>query len=149
MVSFLIAYASWSGNTEEVAEIVEETLLSEGMEVTVHRIGIGPMPDPRQFDAMIIGSFTWDKGSTPDEVKDFVADVGYKPRNVYVFGTGDTQFGGDVLFCNAAAKLARFYGSAIEPLKIEQSPRGTQEKKVIEWSKGVFQHWQHLHALRC
>jgi predicted ribonucleotide reductase-associated flavodoxin len=149
MVSFLIAYASWSGNTGEVAEIVEETLLSEGMDVTVHRIGIGPMPDPRQFDAMIIGSFTWDKGATPDEVKDFVADIGYKPRNVYVFGTGDTQFGGDELFCNAAAKLARFYGSAIEPLKIEQSPRGKQEKKVIEWSKGVFQHWQHLHALKC
>lgn len=148
MVSFLIAYASWSGNTEEVAEIVEETLLSEGLDVTVHRIGIGPMPDPRRFDAMIIGSFTWDKGSTPDEVKDFVADVGYKPRSVYVFGTGDTQFGGDELFCHAAVKLARFYESAIDPLKIEQSPRGTQEKKVIEWSKGVVQHWQHLHALK-
>lgn len=148
MVSFLIAYASWSGNTEEVAQIVEETLLAEGMDVAVHRIGIGPMPDPRRFDAMIIGSFTWDKGSTPDEVKDFVADVGYKPRNVYVFGTGDTQFGGDDLFCHAVVKLARFYESAIDPLKIEQSPRGTQEKKVIEWSKGVVQHWQHLHALK-
>lgn len=148
MVSFLIAYTSWSGNTEEVAEIVEETLLSEGMDVVVHRIGIGPVPDPRQFDVMIIGSFTWDKGSTPDEVKDFVADVGYKPRNVYVFGTGDTQFGGDALFCHAAVKLARFYESRIAPLKIEQSPRGMQEKKVIEWSKGVVQHWQHLHALK-
>ncbi|MFC5605037.1 flavodoxin [Sporosarcina koreensis] len=148
MVSFLIAYASWSGNTEEVAEIVEETLLSEGMDVAVHRIGIGPMPDPRQFAALVLGSFTWDKGATPEEVKDFVADIGYKPRNVYVFGTGDTQFGGEDLFCHAAVKLARFYESAIAPLKIEQSPRGTQEKKVIEWSKGVVQHWQHLHALK-
>ncbi|WP_432363414.1 flavodoxin [Sporosarcina sp. UB5] len=149
MVSFLIAYASWSGNTEEVAQIVEETLLSEGMDVAVHRIGVGPMPDPRRFDVMIIGSFTWDKGATPDEVRDFVADIGYKPENVYVFGTGDTQFGGDELFCQAAVKLARFYESTYEPLKIEQSPRGTQEKNVIEWSKGVVQHWQHLHALKC
>lgn len=148
MVSFLIAYASWSGNTEEVAEIIEETLLYEGRDVTVHRIGTGSMPNPRQFDAMIIGSFTWDKGATPEEVKDFVADVGYKPRNVYVFGTGDTQFGGDELFCNAAVKLARFYESKFEPLKIEQSPRGTQEKKVIEWTKGVLQHWLHSHALK-
>ncbi|MCM3709433.1 flavodoxin [Sporosarcina luteola] len=149
MVSFLMAYASWSGNTEEVAEIVEETLLAEGMDITVHRIGSDPVPDPHRFDAMIIGSFTWDKGSTPDEVKDFVADIGYKPRNVYVFGTGDTQFGGDELFCGAAVKLARFYESKYEPLTIEQSPRGTQEKKVIEWSKGVVQQWQHLHALKC
>ncbi|MBD7985229.1 flavodoxin [Sporosarcina sp. Sa2YVA2] len=148
MVSFLIAYATWSGNTQEVAELVEETILREGMDVTAHRIGLDPMPDPRQFDAMIIGSFTWDKGATPHEVKDFVADVGYKPDNVYVFGTGDTQFGGDELFCNAAVKLAKFYESRIEPLKIEQSPRGTQEKTVIDWSKGVLQHWKHLHALK-
>lgn len=41
MVSFLIAYASWSGNTEEVAELIEETLHQEGMNVTKHRIGEG------------------------------------------------------------------------------------------------------------
>lgn len=148
MVPFLIAYASWSGNTEEVAEIIEETLLQGGIDVVVHRIGTVPVPDVRQFDAMIIGSFTWDRGATPDEVKDFVADVGYKPEHVYVFGTGDTQFGGDDLFCNAAVKLAWFYHSAIAPLKIEQSPRGSQERTVIEWSKGVVQHWKHLHALK-
>ena len=28
MVSFLIAYASWSGNTQEVAEMIEETLVA-------------------------------------------------------------------------------------------------------------------------
>ena len=85
MVSFLIAYASWSGNTEEVAEIVEETLLAEGMDVVAHRIGMAPLPNPREFDAMIIGSFTWDKGATPDEVKDFVADIGYKPETCLRF----------------------------------------------------------------
>lgn len=145
MVSFLIAYASWSGNTQEVAELIEETLTSNGIAVTTYRIGGGiAIPDPRQFDAMLIGSFTWDQGATPDEVKDFVADIGYKPDNVYVFGTGDTQFGGDALFCHAAVKLARFYASGYEPLQIEQSPRGVQEEKVIEWSKGVIQHWNYL-----
>ncbi|MFC5589381.1 flavodoxin [Sporosarcina soli] len=145
MVSFLIAYASWSGNTQEVAELIEETLTSNGITVTTYRIGGGiAIPDPRQFDAMLIGSFTWDQGATPDEVKDFVADIGYKPDNVYVFGTGDTQFGGDALFCHAAVKLARFYASGYEPLQIEQSPRGVQEEKVIEWSKGVIQHWNYL-----
>lgn len=145
MVSFLIAYATWSGNTQEVADIIEEILVGENIGVTKYRIGGGVMPDPRHFDALIIGSFTWDKGATPDEVKDFVADVGYKPDNVYVFGTGDTQFGGDELFCLAADKLARFYASTYEPLKIEQSPRGVQQSTVIEWSKGVIKHWKNLH----
>jgi flavodoxin I len=145
MVSFLIVYASWSGNTQEVAEMIEETLVAENIAVTTYRIGGGIIPNPRDFDAMIFGSFTWEQGSTPDEVKDFVADVGYKPANVYVFGTGDTQFGGDTLFCHAAVKLARFYASPYEPLKIEQSPRGVQQEKVIEWSKGVIRHWKNLH----
>ena len=131
MVSFLIAYATWSGNTQEVAEMIEETLVAERI-LMLQRIESvwGVIPNPRDFDAMIIGSFTWDKGATPDEVKDFVAEVGYKPANVYVFGTGDTQFGGDALFCNAAVKLARFYESPYEPLKIEQSPRGYSKKST-------------------
>lgn len=144
MVSFLIAYATWSGNTQEVAEIIEETLTARGIEVESFRIGGGTIPNPREFKAMIIGSFTWDKGATPDEVKDFVADVGYKPANVYVFGTGDTQFGGDALFCNAAVKLARFYESNYAPLKIEQSPRGTQATNVVKWTEGVIQNWSNL-----
>ena len=143
MVSFLIAYATWSGNTEEVAELIEEVFLKSDIDVTRYRIGTGPIPNVNEFDALIIGSFTWDKGATPDEVKDFVADVGYKPANVYVFGTGDTQFGGDALFCSAAVKLARFYESKYAPLKIEQSPRGTQETDVINWTEGVIKQWSH------
>jgi flavodoxin I len=143
MVSFLIAYATWSGNTEEVAELIEEILLKSDIDVTRYRIGTGPLPDVSEFDALIIGSFTWDKGATPEEVKDFVAEVGYKPPNVFVFGTGDTQFGGDALFCSAAVKLARFYESNYAPLKIEQSPRGTQEISVINWTEGVIKQWSH------
>lgn len=146
MVSFLIAYATWSGNTQEVAEIIEETLRANDIEVTSFRIGGGVIPSPHDYDAMIIGSFTWDKGATPDEVKDFVADVGYKPEHVYVFGTGDTQFGGDALFCHAAVKLARFYESDYIPLRIEQSPRGKQEEQVVTWTEGVIKHWTHLNA---
>ena len=148
MVSFLIAYATWSGNTQEVAELIGETLTDRGFEVEMYRIGVGRVPNPREFDAMIIGSFTWDRGSTPDEVKDFVADLGYKPPNVYVFGTGDTQFGGERLFCGAAIKLAKFYESNYSTLKIEQSPRGTQEKLVVKWTEGVIKNWLHLNALK-
>ncbi len=82
----------------------------------------------RQYDYIFFGTFTWDKGSTPDEVKDFVLEIGYKPNNVAVFGSGDTQFGGDDLFCNAVDKLAKFYNSKWAGLKIEQSPRGSQEE---------------------
>ncbi|MDQ0174419.1 flavodoxin [Bacillus chungangensis] len=134
MVKVFIAYASLSGNTEEVAHLIGVELTKAGHSVDYYRIWDGASPpDPSDYNVLFLGSYTWGKGATPDEVKDFVADIGYKPEPVYVFGTGDTQFGGDDLFCKAAVKLARFYNSPAEPLKIEQSPRGSQEEKVREW----------------
>lgn len=138
LVRILICYASFSGNTKEVATLIEQRLLKDGHDVFVHRIGSGSIPDPSLFDIMLLGSFTWGKGSTPEVIKDFVYELGYKPSTVFIFGTGDTQFGGDALFCNAANKLAKFYNSPYEPLKIEQSPRGSQEYKVITWTEGVL-----------
>lgn len=134
----LIAYLSYSGNTEEIAEIIEEKLVADGMEVEMHSIGIDPPIDPSRYDYFFFGTFTWDVGSTPDEMKDFVLEVGYKPDNVAVFGSGDTQFGGDDLFCRAVDRLAKFYNSRWEGLKIEQSPRGSQEVLVEQWVEGVL-----------
>lgn len=135
----LILYASFSGNTEEVAELIKDSLLNKSIDVTLYRITRQPVhiPDFTKFDMIFFGSFTWAKGATPEIVKRFVYQIGYKPENIFVFGTGDTQFGGDVLFCKAADKLATFYDSPLPPLKIEQSPRGEQVAKVIQWTEGV------------
>lgn len=134
----LIAYLTYSGNTEEVAEILQEVALKHNIDVDMHEIGIDPPVQPELYDYIFLGSFTWEEGSTPEEVKDFVLEIGYKPDNVAVFGTGDTQFGGDDYFCSAAVKLARFYQSPWDVLKIEQSPRGSQEKIVKQWMEGVL-----------
>ncbi|SFD66312.1 ribonucleotide reductase-associated flavodoxin, putative [Lentibacillus persicus] len=134
----LIAYLSYSGNTKEAAESVADYLAADGSEVYMHRIGIDAPVDVSRYDLIFIGTFTWDRGATPDEVKDFVLEVGYKPSNVAVFGTGDTQFGGEALYCKAAEKLAHFYKSRWPCLKIEQSPRGSQEQLIQEWLEGVL-----------
>jgi len=135
MTKAIILYHSFSGNTKETAELIRENLLdSYGIESDLFDLFhiINPL-DLEEYDAVFFGTFTWDKGATPVEVKDFVANLGYKPDPVFIFGTGDTQFGGDDLFCLAAEKLARFYNSPLPPLKIEQSPRGRQEVAVSEW----------------
>src|SRR5690625_570679 len=137
----LIAYASLSGNTEEVAELIEEEVSKQGFNADMFYIepfGVDPT-NISDYNIIFLGTYTWDLGATPDEVKDFVAEVGYKPDNIYVFGTGDTQFGGDVLFCDAARKLSKFYKSKSDPLKIEQSPRGSQEELITKWVIGCIQ----------
>lgn len=136
----IVCYLSYSGNTEEVAELIKDQLVTSGYDVDMYMIGFGTVPDLSTYNQLFFGTFTWDKGSTPEEMKDFVREVGYKPDNVYVFGSGDTQFGGDDLFCGAVDKLRIFYNSTYEGLKIEQSPRGSQEKIVTKWIEGVLEH---------
>jgi len=138
-MKILIAYLSYSGNTEEVAELIEARLRENGISVDMYEIGFGIVPNVKEYDFLCLGSFTWDYGGTPDEVKDFILEVGYKPENVAVFGTGDTQFGGDELYCLAVDKLVHFYQSKWPGLKIEQSPRGHQEAYVNEWVEGVLE----------
>ena len=136
----VIPYLSYSGNTKEVAELIAETLTANNVSPIFHRIGIDLPIVPEANDFIFLGTFTWETGSTPDEVKDFILEVGYKPNNVAVFGTGDTQFGGDDLFCSAVDKLCTFYQSPWVGLKVEQSPRGSQEKLVKKWTEGVLDH---------
>lgn len=138
----IICYLSYSGNTEEVAQLIKKTLIEVGYEVDMYMIGDGLVPDLSPYNLKFFGTFTWDKGSTPDDMKDFVWEIGYKPDNVAIFGTGDTQFGGDALFCTANDRLAKFYHSEYETLKIEQSPRGYQEKIVKKWTMEVIKKCQ-------
>ena len=136
----LIAYLSYSGNTEEVAELIQQVAEKQHVAVDMHEIGIDEVSYPLdEYDVIFIGTFTWDLGRTPEEIKEFVLDVGYKPDNIAVFGTGDTQFGGDDLFCKAVDRLVKFYNSKWDGLKIEQSPRGYQEQFVIEWAERVLE----------
>lgn len=136
----LVSYLSYSGNTEEVAQLIGQHLSAEGFCVDFCDIGMEQPSNLSIYDYIFIGTFTWAEGQTPIEVKDFVYHIGYKPDNVAIFGTGDTQFGGEKMFCLAVDKLAKFYESKWPGLKIEQSPRGFQEEKVQQWLEGVLQH---------
>jgi flavodoxin I len=142
MKKAIILYLSYSGNTKEVADLIEATLVKNEYIVDTYRIGwSGAIPDLSIYDIIFIGTFTWGKGAVPKDMKDFIWELGYKPDNIVVFGTGDTQFGGDDLFCHATEKLRKFYCSKFEPLKVEQSPRGQQEIKVSDWTEGVISKW--------
>lgn len=131
-----IAYLSFSQNTKEIAELIHHICMSNNITAKLHDISTEIAPtrnELEQYDILYLGTFTWDQGSTPDEMKDFVADLNYKPDNVAVFGSGDTQFGGDEMYCRAVDKLVTFYNSPYVGLKIEQSPRGSQESSISHW----------------
>ena len=128
-VKTAVIYATISGNTKEVAELIAKESSADLVPMSASP------PDLSGYDLLFFGSYTWGDGETPLIVKDFARALGYKPKNVAVFGTGDTQWPD---FCAAVDRLAKFYETKFPTLKIEQSPRGHQEPIITEWTKEVI-----------
>lgn len=139
MKKVLVVYASMSGNTAEVAEIVIEELINNEIEVDtcyIDVVGVTPQINTDKYSSIFLGTYTWDLGYAPQEISDFVEKNDLKGKIVHSFGTGETQFGDD-LYCIASEKVAHYYNSPSPVLKIEQSPRGKQEKLVREWTQNI------------
>lgn len=123
-----IVYASLSGNTEEVAQALYETL-SPRMDVDllpVRQINADTCLD---HDHVFFGSYTWGDGKLPAEMRKalrfLLKDSDHPFTSASVFGTGDKQF---VKYCRAVDEIAhhlKVHGRHLSApsLKIEQSPR--------------------------
>lgn len=135
----LIAYVTYSGNTEEIADLIEDELVKRQIEVDSYDVSYDQMDmDLEQYDLVFLGTFTWDYGSVPEEMVAFLHEVQLKTNEVAVFGSGDTQFGGEDIYCRAVETLSAIYKSNWKGLKIEQSPRGSQEGLISKWLERVL-----------
>lgn len=133
-----IIYVSYSGNTEEMAAYLKEYIEDCGIEVDLFDVTNRLFSiDLTNYDLVFLGAFTWDYGSVPEEMEDFLSRTNLQIKELAIFGSGDTQFGGEALYCRALNILKERYGSPWEVLKVEQSPRGYQEERVYEWVREV------------
>lgn len=139
MMKCLIAYVTYSGNTEEIADLIEDELVKRQIEVDSYDVSYDQMDmDLEQYDLVFLGTFTWDYGSVPEEMVAFLHEVQLESNEVAVFGSGDTQFGGEDIYCRAVEALSAIYKSNWQGLKIEQSPRGSQEGLISKWLERVL-----------
>lgn len=134
----IVIYHSFSGNTKDLAELISTQLGSIPL-YRINKYTEEVLPNLSQFDKIILGTFTWGQGEIPSEVRKFVKEnqQHFQQKEVYLFGTGDTQFGGDELFCSAVDVLNRIIKSPIKPLKIEQHYQGSQKQLVIDWCNRI------------
>ncbi|OEH91559.1 flavodoxin [Bacillus solimangrovi] len=134
MASILIVYASMSGNTEEILDVIKGRLEELNHDVTVEEIEDIEAESMLNYDAVLLGSYTWGDGELPYETEDFydeldVVDISGKP--VAVFGSGDTDY---PKFCEAVDifefKLKECGAELIQQgLKIELAPESEEDKK--------------------
>lgn len=133
MMNVLICYTSKTGNTKEVALLIEEAFCLYGHAVKTinveHMFAIESLISNAHL--LLFGSYTWGNGQLPNEMRKLLRFL-IKERNlslppVALFGTGDQMW---PYYCRAVDEMAyhlRKVTPVLGMLKIEQSPRGHQQ----------------------
>lgn len=90
-----IVYASMTGNTQEIAEIVADKLEDLGLDVEIDECTTVDPEDFADADLCIVATYTYGDGDLPDEIVDFyedLADVDLSGKIYGVCGSGDTFY---------------------------------------------------------
>ncbi|MBZ2148516.1 flavodoxin [Streptococcus gordonii] len=106
-----IVFASMTGNTEEIADIVADKLRDLGLDVDVDECTTVDASDFLEADIAIVASYTYGDGELPDEIMDFyedLADLDLSDKIYGVVGSGDTFYDE---FCKAVDDFDAVFAS--------------------------------------
>lgn len=146
MPQISIIYASTSGHTEYVMQILAETLRSAGAEVHSVRAEQAAEGDLKKGDLTVLASGTWDadgvEGQLNPHMKAFfdrVEGTGLEGRKLAFVGLGDTRFRYTARAIEHLQKfrMAKKAVQLLPPLLIINEPYG-QEETVKRWGTKVL-----------
>ena len=76
MATALIVYASLTGNTEEIADILAESLEEQGVEVDIEEGTSATADEFHDYDICVVATYTYGTdGDLPDEIVDFYEEL--------------------------------------------------------------------------
>ena len=96
-----IVYASMTGNTEEIADIVAEAMENLEIDVEINECTQVDAAEFEDADISIVASYTYGDGDLPDEIMDFYEDLQELDLSGKIYGvcgSGDTFYDD---FCKA------------------------------------------------
>lgn len=67
MAKVLVAYASLTGNTEEIAELIVEGIRQAGGEAVLKSVTDCNADEIKAYEGVLLGAYTWGDGELPDE----------------------------------------------------------------------------------
>ena len=138
MSEVLLVYASMTGNTEEMANLVEKGLLEVGATVEKKDVVDVDASAIEEYQNILLGAYTWGEGALPDEFLDLYDDLeamDLSEKTFAVFGTGDTSYS---VYCGAVDLLEDVIKDkggklALEGLKVENWPEGNDKDLSIKF----------------
>lgn len=131
-----VFYASMSGNTEAIADIITEELKDQNHDVCLEDfMSVQSASELLNYDLTFIGMYTWGDGDYPDECLDMIEEIeqlDLEKHPFAIFGSGDTSY---PEFCGALDQLQSLIeeqgGSVVgESLKIEFNPEPADEAAI-------------------
>ncbi|MBL6009387.1 flavodoxin [Bacillus halotolerans] len=141
MGKILLVYATMSGNTEAMADLIEKGL--QEAEAEVDRFEAMDIDDAELFndyEHIVLGTYTWGDGDLPDEFLDLAEEMealDFTGKTCAVFGSGDTAY---EYFCGAVdtleEKIKERGGEIVLPsVKVEMNPEGEEEEVLKEFGR--------------
>lgn len=133
-----IVYSSVTGNTEQLAEMVQEAAQNQGITIELYPVDEFPFSQLQWLDGVMIGTYTWGSGEIPEEMHSLyqaIEKLGRKELRTAVFGTGDSFF---AEFCGAVDRFRDMLYTQtklVATLKVELMPQPSDEarcEKLIE-----------------
>lgn len=108
----LLLYATNSGSTQATGEIITTELTKKGHQVAMKQVREGTPQDLETYEAIVLGSPTWDyeglEGQVHEDYRPFMAKLTGKQlanKKFAVFALGDRSYS---IFCGAADQLEKF-----------------------------------------
>ncbi|GAB3799151.1 flavodoxin [Virgibacillus kimchii] len=147
MNKILVVYASQTGNTELMAESMIALLEHNKIDVTTKTFDFDPIDveELAAYDAVLIGTHTWDDGDLPYEVEDFyeeLEDVNIENHLFAVFGSCDSfydTYGGAIDLMGE--RLEELGARVVSPwLKVDLEPNQNDIKACENLAERVMLH---------
>ncbi|MCY8510083.1 flavodoxin [Bacillus mojavensis] len=141
MGKILLVYATMSGNTEAMADLIEKGLQEAEAEVDrFEAMDIDGAELFNDYEHIILGTYTWGDGDLPDEFLDLAEEMDaldFTGKTCAVFGSGDTAY---EFFCGAVdtleEKIKDRGGEIVLPsVKVEMNPEGEEEEALKEFGR--------------
>lgn len=145
MASALVVYASFTGTTKGIAELLVEALQVHQVEVLLK---VCTEVYPKEFldyDLCVVATYTYGSdGALPEEAEDFfydLQDVNLKGKIYGVLGSGDLIYD---KFCPSVDDFDQQFAKTratrgAEPLKINLAPDAEDKERIKRFAKTLVE----------
>lgn len=136
----LIVYASMTGNTEEIANLIGDGIHQAGADFDQKDILEVDAADLQNYDGILLGTYTWGDGDLPDEFLDLYEEMNtlnLTGKKAAVFGSCDSSYEHRGRAVDLLIEKLKDLGAdvVLEGLKIDLAPTRAEKKQCIQYGQ--------------